>query len=36
MGLREDRNYLKEKKELKKTLAENARLQEIEDMNNAS
>lgn len=35
MGLREDRNYLKEKKELKKTLAENARLQEIEDMNNA-
>jgi hypothetical protein len=34
MGLREDRNYLKEKKELRKTLAENARKQEIEDINN--
>lgn len=34
MGLREDRNYLKERKELKASLAENARKQEIEDMNN--
>lgn len=34
MGLREDRNYLKEKKELRKALAENARKQEIEDINN--
>ena len=33
MGLREDRNYLKERKEFKRTLAENARKQEIEDMN---
>ena len=34
MGLKEDRNYLKERKEFKKALAENARQQEIEDMNN--
>ena len=33
MGLREDRNYLKERKEFKRTLAENTRKQEIEDMN---
>ena len=33
MGLREDRNYLKERKEFKRTLAENARKQEIENMN---
>lgn len=33
MGLREDRNYLKERKEFKRTLAENVRKQEIEDMN---
>jgi hypothetical protein len=33
MGLREDRNYLKERKELRKSLAENAKKQEIENIN---
>ena len=33
MGLKEDRNYLKERKEFKKALAENAKQQEINDMN---
>ncbi len=33
MGLREDRNYLKERKEFKRALAENVRKQEIENMN---
>ena len=33
MGLREDRNYLKERKEFKRALVENARKQEIENMN---